>query len=64
MNQSELSKHQCSVRYLCKLRADLGLDKFRKYITDSKTQKIWNKLADDFVDQWHKGNRGNHGDWR
>ena len=24
----------------------------------------WSKLRDDVFDQWKKGNRGEHGDWR
>ena len=64
MNNSELFKHQCSVRYLCKLRADMGLKKFREFIGKSNVEKIWNRLSDDFIDQWHKGNRGNHGEWK
>jgi hypothetical protein len=42
----------------------MGLNKFRVYVSGNSIQKLWNKLADDFVNQWHKGNRGNHGDWR
>jgi hypothetical protein len=64
MNNSELFKHQCSVRYLCKLRKEMGLNKFRVYVSSDQIQKLWNKLADDFTYQWMKGNRGNHGDWR
>lgn len=24
----------------------------------------WSMLRDDVIDQWKKGNRGEHGDWR
>jgi hypothetical protein len=60
----EIFKHQCSVRYLLKLRAELGLNKFRVYVCSDAMENLWNKLADDFVYQWHKGNRGEDGDWR
>jgi hypothetical protein len=42
----------------------MGLKKFREYVGKSNVEKIWNRLSDDFIDQWHKGNRGNHGEWK
>jgi len=56
----EEAKHRCGVRELCKLRKQMGLNKFRVYI--SKSPNI-HKYLNDFVDQYAKGNRGETNKW-
>ena len=52
--------HRSAVRQLCKWRADWGLQKFRKYLSENNLDK---DLLLDFQDQWLKGNRGEKGKW-
>lgn len=67
-------RHQCLVRWLIKMRMKDRHEAYRwlnGYTNDQgKWVKGWNqmhsgsKLEEDAKDQWAKGNRGEHGDWR
>ena len=60
---TEKHKQQCAVRQMLKYRHEWGLEKFRAYINDPKTQKLWSTLRDDFIIQWRLGNRGDFDHW-
>ena len=51
---------QCAVRQLLIWRADWGLTKWRKYLTDHKIDKDLLVL---YGEQWSRGNKGEWGKW-
>jgi hypothetical protein len=51
----EQARFECAVRELCRLRKNMGLAKFRVYI--SKSPNL-HQFLNSFVDQYSKGNRG------
>jgi len=59
-NSEHEFRHRSAVRQLCKWRADWGLAKFRKYLSD---KNLDTNLLSDFQDQWLKGNKGEWGKW-
>lgn len=67
MNDSEEYRHQCEVRQLLKWRVQ-GNRKRITYHMDGLDRKrgkaAVQRLRGDANDQWAKGNRGEHGDWR
>ena len=60
---SEDYRHQCEVRYVLMLRVQ-GRQKMLDYFDDVKKWRSTEKIEKDARDQWNKGNRGIHGDWR
>jgi hypothetical protein len=60
---SEEYRHQCEVRALIKNRITYG----KQYLVDFLNQKAVKgrraKLEQDILEQWNKGNRGEHGTW-
>jgi hypothetical protein len=63
VNSSEEYRHQCEVRYVLMLRVQ-GRQKMLDYFDDVKKWRSTEKIEKDARDQWNKGNRGIHGDWR
>lgn len=66
--------HRCLVRWVIKMRIKDrdGAYRWLRGYSDStgRWKKGWNDLhpkstlEDDVRDQWNKGNRGEHGDWK
>lgn len=59
-------RHQCEVRDVLRLRVRSQADAYN-YLEKVKAKRglnAYNRLKDDCADQWAKGNRGEHGDWR
>lgn len=54
-------RHKSAVRQLCKWRAEWGLPKFRKYISE---KKLPIKLLQDYAIQYQLGNRGSYKCWK
>ena len=62
----EEERHRCEVRYVIKLR---NIDRQRmidylELVKKERKETAAKKLEQDARDQWNKGNRGIHGDWR
>jgi hypothetical protein len=53
-------KHRCLVRQLIKWRKEWGLVKFRQYIEKTKFEQ---RVYDDFIEQYKKGNLGERDAW-
>lgn len=59
----DLYRHQCLVRTIIRMRIE-NRTKAHEFL------KLWNKnhpgsrLEQDILDQWSKGSKGVHGDWR
>ena len=60
---SEECRHQCEVRYVLKLRLK-GRQPMLDYFEEVKKWRSTDKLEKDAREQWNKGNRGVHEDWR
>ena len=60
---SEEFRHQCEVRYVLKLRLK-GRQPMLDYFEEVKKWRSTDKLEKDAREQWNKGNRGVHEDWR
>ena len=63
MNDSEDFRHQCEVRYVLQLRVK-GRQQMFNYLEQVKKWRSTDKLEKDAREQWNKGNRGVHEDWR
>ena len=63
MNNSEEYRHQCEVRYVLQLRVK-GRQQMLNYLEEVKKWRSTDKLEKDAREQWNKGNRGVHEDWR
>lgn len=64
---SEEFRHQCEVRYFLKMRRDRGRDAVMRemeLIGKRRGEASSKKLLKDAYDQWQRGNRGEHKDWR
>jgi len=63
---SEEWRHQCEVRYVLRLRvrSQAGAYDFLEKVKEKRGLNAYNRLKNDCADQWAKGNRGEHGDWR
>lgn len=55
--------HKCRVRAIIKYRIKMGKDEFRVWYLSKPMQWIKFSTEADFIDQWKKGNKGNHGEW-
>ena len=60
---TEEFRHQCEVRHVLKLRM-LGRQPMLDYFEEVKKCRSTDKLEKDAREQWNKGNRGVHGEWR
>ena len=56
-------RHQCEVRHVLKLRM-LGRQPMLDYFAEVKKKRSTDDLEKDAREQWNKGNRGVHEDWR
>jgi hypothetical protein len=63
LNDSEDFRHQCEVRYVLQLRVK-GRQQMFNYLEQVKKWRSTDKLEKDAREQWNKGNRGVHEDWR
>lgn len=63
MNDEEY-RHQCEVRTLIRERIEFGDGHLLKFLNNKHVEKRRDRLEYDIQDQWKKGNRGTHGDWR
>ena len=60
----EEERHRCEVRYVIKLR-NIDRQRMLDYLEAVKKERgNCERLEKDARDQWSKGNRGIHGDWR
>ena len=60
-NLQEIHRHRCAVRQLCKFRKQMGLTKFRTYISEKPNL---HQYFADYQNQYAKGNRGEWGTWK
>ncbi len=60
-NYDKEFQHKSAVRQLCKFRKDMGLTKFRIYISE---KVVLHQYFADFQDQYAKGNRGEWECWK
>ena len=59
----DLFRHQCLVRWLIKYRIQ-NRSLAHEWLNKWNNNHPGSKLEADTKDQWGKGNRGEHGDWR
>lgn len=57
-------KHKCAVRALIKFRIKMGQKEFREWYLSKSMLWIKSTTETDFIDQWQKGNKGNHCEWK
>jgi hypothetical protein len=58
---TELHRHQCEVRDLCRRTGERGTEWLKRYVD---RWKRWESIREDFWRQYRAGNRGAPGDWR
>jgi|FreactcultureFD7_1027221.scaffolds.fasta_scaffold00154_38 hypothetical protein len=56
-------RHQCLVREVIRMRIE-DRNKAWQWLDGWQQKHDWSNLRNDVFDQWKKGNRGEHGDWR
>lgn len=64
---SEEFRHHCEVRYFLKMRLKKGRDavlREMEAIGKRRGEAASKALMKDVYDQWMRGNRGEHKDWR
>ncbi len=62
----EEERHRCEVRHFLKIRVN-DRQKMLDYLDQVKKERgevAYKKLEHDCREQWNKGNKGTHGDWR
>lgn len=62
----EEERHRCEVRQVLRWRAhdrSQAIEYLSK-VRDKRSNEAAEKLQKDCAEQWSKGNRGIHGDWR
>lgn len=68
VRSTEEHRHQCEVRLMLEARARDGdwswVQRFFSMVEKKRGKEARDRLADSTRDQWTKGNRGRHGDWR
>jgi hypothetical protein len=64
MDDLEVERHRCEVRYVIALRIK-SRDEAMEYLSlvREKRKDKAARLEKDVIDQWNKGNRGVKGDW-
>lgn len=77
MDRSEQHRHRCEVRQVLAWRVEHGIEWVKAWldgtVVDGKRQRgavdyrgkeATDRLRNDAREQWQRGNRGAHGDWR
>ena len=62
----EEERHRCEVRQILRWRAEdrTKAIEYLSKVRDKRSNEAADKLQKDCAEQWSKGNRGIHGDWR
>lgn len=62
----EEERHRCEVRQVLRWRAQDRSQaiEYLSKVRDKRSNEAAEKLQKDCAEQWSKGNRGIHGDWR
>lgn len=57
-------RHRCEVRQLLLWRQQHGMQWVREWLDAAAKRRDTQQLRSDATQQWARGNRGQHGDWR
>lgn len=60
----EQHRHRCEVRQLLRWRVQHGRDWVREWLAAAARRRDTQQLRSDATEQWARGSRGQHGDWR
>lgn len=62
----EEERHRCEVRHILKIRLNdrQRMIDYLDAVKKERGEKSAQKLENDAREQWNRGNRGNHGEWR